>query len=68
MKKLLLLLVSIIISIVITFVVFEFNSWYHFGDIPTKVVTDRLIIFFIIILIFVYLLIMFICNKIIFKN
>lgn len=40
---------TIIISLIVTFVTFETLSWYHFGDIPTTVVSVRLIIFFCVI-------------------
>lgn len=49
MKKHLVDLVICIVSLVITFVLFEALSWYHFGDMPTTKVLSRLIIFFIII-------------------
>ena len=38
----------VIFSLLITFIMFDSMSWYNFGDIPTKVVLIRLIIFFII--------------------
>lgn len=50
MKKSIKYFVAIILSVIITFVFFELMSWYHFGDIPTKVVLIRLIAFFCIIL------------------
>ena len=46
MKKFVAYLGTIIISLIVTFVTFETLSWYHFGDIPTTVVSVRLIIFF----------------------
>lgn len=49
MKKFVTLLGTIIISLIVTFVTFETLSWYHFGDIPTTVVSVRLIIFFCVI-------------------
>ena len=49
MKKVLSGLCVCILSLIITFVTFELMSCYHFGDIPTKVVTLRLIVFFIFI-------------------
>lgn len=49
MKKHLVDLVICIVSLVITFVLFEALSWYHFGDMPTTKVLSRLIIFFILI-------------------
>ena len=48
MKKTLLVLVTLIISAIITFVLFEAMSWYHFGDIPTRVVLIRLIAFYLV--------------------
>lgn len=50
MKKVLSGLGICILSLIITFVTFELMSWYHFGDIPTKVVTLRLIVFFILVI------------------
>ena len=49
MKKFVTHLGAIIISLIVTFVTFETLSWYHFGDIPTTVVSVRLIIFFCVI-------------------
>lgn len=49
MKKNILYFIAVIISLVITFTFFELMSWYHFGDIPTKVVLVRLIAFFLIV-------------------
>jgi hypothetical protein len=49
MKKFVTYLGTIIISLIVTFVTFETLSWYHFGDIPTTVVSVRLIIFFCVI-------------------
>ena len=46
MKKLFINIGSVLISLTITFFTFECLSWYHFGDIPTKVVLIRLIAFF----------------------
>lgn len=43
MKKYFMYIGAIITSLIITFVVFELMSLYHFGDIPTKVVLIRLI-------------------------
>ena len=36
-------------SLIIVFVTFELNSWYHFGDKPTTAVLIRLITTFIVI-------------------
>lgn len=49
MKKSIMYFIAVIVSILITFVFFESMSWYHFGDIPTKVVLVRLIAFFCIV-------------------
>lgn len=49
MKKVVVYLGSIILSLIVTFVTFEALSWYHFGDIPTKIVAIRLIIFFCVV-------------------
>lgn len=46
MKKAILILVDLLVCALLTFVVFEAMSWYHFGDIPTNVVLIRLIGFF----------------------
>ena len=46
MKKSILYVIGIIVSLIITFLLFESMSWYHFGDIPTKIVLIRLIGFF----------------------
>lgn len=48
MKKWIWYVVGIIISLIITFILFELMSWYHFGDIPTRVVTVRLISCFLL--------------------
>ena len=47
MKKNILYFIAVVLSLLITFVFFELMSWYHFGDIPTKVVLVRLIVFFL---------------------
>ena len=49
MKKVFVFLMVILVSLLITFFVFENLSWYHFGDIPTKVVLVRLIAFFLVV-------------------
>lgn len=49
MKKFFVNIGSVLISLAITLFVFENLSWYHFGDIPTTVVSVRLIIFFCVI-------------------
>lgn len=43
MKKCFMYIGAVVISLIMTFVVFEIMSLYHFGDIPTKVVLIRLI-------------------------
>ena len=48
MKKLLIILGTIILSLIVTFIIFEMMSWYHFGDVPTKLVLIRLIACFCI--------------------
>ena len=55
-KKILIFVFIIVLSLAFTFILFEQLSWYHFGDIPTKVVLYRLILFFIIINIFILLI------------
>ena len=49
MKKNILYFIAVVLSLLITFVLFELMSWYHFGDIPTKVVLVRLIAFFLVV-------------------
>ncbi len=49
MKKNILYFIAVVLSLLITFVFFELMSWYHFGDIPTKVVLFRLIAFFLVV-------------------
>ena len=46
MKKNTLILIDLLVCVFITFVFFEAMSWYHFGDIPTRIVLIRLIGFF----------------------
>lgn len=53
MKKVLIGIIICILSLIITFITFENLSWYHFGDIPTRVVLFRLIIFFIIVVVII---------------
>ena len=45
-KRLILIILSVILSLIITFVLFEALSWYHFGDVPTVRVVFRLLGFF----------------------
>ncbi len=47
MKKIIILTITLLI----TLITFELMSWYHIGDIPTKLVLIRLIIFFTVIFI-----------------
>lgn len=49
MKKNILYFIAVVLSLLITFVFFELMNWYHFGDIPTKVVLVRLIAFFLVV-------------------
>ena len=49
MKKNILYFIAVVLSLLITFVFFELMSWYHFGDITTKVVLVRLIAFFLVV-------------------
>ena len=49
MKKNILYFIAVVLSLLITFIFFELMSWYHFGDIPTKVVLVRLIAFFLVV-------------------
>ena len=49
MKKNILYFIVVVLSLLITFVFFELMSWYHFGDILTKVVLVRLIVFFLVV-------------------
>lgn len=48
------ILITSFISLVITFILFELLSWYHFGDIPTIITLFRLIICFVIIEVITY--------------
>lgn len=45
MKKVVPYMLVAILSIIITFFLFEALSFYHFGDIPTTAVLVRLILF-----------------------
>lgn len=50
-------ILSIILSIVITFLFFEITNWYHLGDELTSFITFRLLTFFILLsLIFIVLI------------
>lgn len=51
MKKTLPVIVLIILSLLITFFLFEIMSWYDFGSPITRVVLFRMIICFVIIFI-----------------
>ncbi len=51
MKKILLVVVDIILSLLITFFIFEIMSWYDFGSPITSVVLFRIVICFVIIFI-----------------
>lgn len=63
MKKIVLILGCIILSSILTFTIFEMMSWYHFGDIPTKIVTIRLIITFGFFSIFTTIIATYQCSK-----
>lgn len=65
MKKILIGLGIIIVSLIITFGVFYTMSWYSFSTLPTKVILYRMIFFFIAILILLIGIIMLIKK---FKN
>lgn len=47
MKNVVIGIICCILSLIITFVLFEMLSWYHFGDIPTKIVIIRFVIAFL---------------------
>ena len=49
MKKILGWCLTLLLALVITLVVFEAFSWYHFGDVPTMAVVLRLSIAYIIV-------------------
>ena len=49
MKNYVVDLIICVVSLAITFLLFEILGWYHIGDMPTTMVISRLIIFFIII-------------------
>lgn len=51
MKKILLIIGVAILSLLITFFIFEIMSWYDFGGPITRVVLFRIIICFVIIFI-----------------
>ena len=51
MQKFLLIIGDVILSLLITFFIFEIMSWYDFGGPITSIVLIRLIICFIIIFI-----------------
>ena len=51
MKKILIRIGIVLLSLLITFIIFDSMSWYNFGDVPTKIVLIRLIIFFVIIVV-----------------
>lgn len=46
MKKFLIYVGTVILSIAVVLFIFDMLSWYHFGDIPTRVVLIRMIICF----------------------
>lgn len=46
MKRFLKITIILTLSLLITFITFDSLSWYNFGDIPTKVVAFRMILFF----------------------
>ena len=54
MKKILLVVVDIILSLLITFFIFEIMSWYDFGSPITSVVLFRIVICFVIIFIILF--------------
>ncbi len=49
------LILTSILSLLITFVIFEAMSLYHFGDIPTTIVLFRLIIAFLLVEFIIYM-------------
>ena len=63
MKKNILYFIAVVLSLLITFVFFELMSWYHFGDIPTKVVLVRLIVFFLVVAVLLISIVAFINKK-----
>ena len=63
MKKNILYFIAVVLSLLITFVLFELMSWYHFGDIPTKVVLVRLIAFFLVVAVLLISIVAFINKK-----
>ena len=54
MKKILLVVVDIVLSLLITFFIFEIMSWYDFGSSITSVVLFRIVICFVIIFIILF--------------
>ncbi len=47
-------ILSCVVSLILTFLVFHFCSWYNFGDIPTPLVAIRLVIFWLMLSIIVF--------------
>ena len=64
MKKSIMILIALLMSALITFIIFEVMSWYHFGDVPTKIVLIRLIAFFCVLVGIFISIISFITKKI----
>lgn len=56
-------IVAILISIIATLLFFNAMSWYHFGDIPTKIVFARMIAFCIAISVFSCVIVFFVMRK-----
>ena len=63
MKKGIIILISTLISLIVIFVCFELQSWYHFGDIPTTVVIVRFLITFIVVETINYFLLKYFTNR-----
>ena len=63
MKKILLVVVDIVLSLLITFFIFEIMSWYDFGSSITSVVLFRIVICFVIIFIILFGLMLLVKNK-----
>ena len=63
MKKNILYFIAVVFLFLITFIFFELMSWYHFGDIPTKVVLVRLIAFFLVVAVLLFSIVAFINKK-----
>lgn len=63
MKKGIFVLICSILAFLVTGVLFEIMSWYHFGDIPTKIVLIRFAIAFVFLFLLFCFLVFFVLKK-----